>query len=236
MVFVSTLHVQEKNTLIDLGVSEPDFFPTASPGDEAEQDSAANPAPTSASLTSSDRKDDQPRGATAIGEIGKHPVQTEGSKTANEEAPTKPKGESFRPELTPQQVQLVDLLDAMADFPISMEPSKIAVIISAWDTEMRGRKRSPEAWLADCMPLLSQYLETHSDVFETRIYGVSAQGGHVPKREKPGNKRDPMLEEKSDREELLDKKPASARIAVVGHGSSDHDLTHPIAWLSGLDT
>jgi len=27
----------------------------------------------------------------------------------------------------------------------------------------------------------------------------------------------------------------SNRIRVVGHGADDHDLTHPIAWLSGLE-
>ena len=28
---------------------------------------------------------------------------------------------------------------------------------------------------------------------------------------------------------------ASRRIKVVGHGAGDHDLTHPIAWLSGVE-
>ncbi len=131
----------------------------------------------------------------------------------------------FKVEMTPQQVQLVDLLDSFAYDPLEMRPARIAVIISAWD-RAHGAS-SPEAWLEDHMPLLFQYLATHSDEFQTRIYGVSAQGGHVPSKE---NSTEP-----SDRAEMLKQPEASRRIKVVGHGAGDHDLTHPIAWLSGVE-
>lgn len=131
----------------------------------------------------------------------------------------------FKVEMTPQQVQLVDLLDSFADDPLEMRPARIAVVISAWD-RAHGAS-TPEAWLEDHMPLLFQYLATHSDEFETRIYGVSAQGGHVPSKE---NRTEP-----SDRAEMLKQPEASRRIKVVGHGAGDHDLTHPIAWLSGVE-
>ena len=131
----------------------------------------------------------------------------------------------FKVEMTPQQVQLVDLLDSFADDPLAMRPARIAVIISAWD-RAHGAS-TPEAWLEDHMPLLFQYLATHSDEFQTRIYGVSAQGGHVPSKEN--------RTEQSDRAEMLKQLEASRRIKVVGHGAGDHDLTHPIAWLSGVE-
>ncbi len=131
----------------------------------------------------------------------------------------------FKVEMTPQQVQLVDLLDSFADDPLAMRPARIAVIISAWD-RAHGAS-TPEAWLEDHMPLLFQYLATHSDEFQTRIYGVSAQGGHVPSKENHT--------EQSDRAEMLKQLEASRRIKVVGHGAGDHDLTHPIAWLSGVE-
>lgn len=131
----------------------------------------------------------------------------------------------FKVEMTPQQVQLVDLLDSFADDPLEMRPARIAVIISAWD-RAHGAS-TPEAWLEDHMPLLFQYLATHSDEFQTRIYGVSAQGGHVPSKEN--------RTELSDRAEMLKQPEASRRIKVVGHGAGDHDLTHPIAWLSGVE-
>lgn len=133
---------------------------------------------------------------------------------------------AFKVDMTPQQVQLTDLLDAFCDDPLEMRPARIAVIISAWD-RAHGAS-SPEAWLQDHMPLLFQYLEAHQNEFETRIYGVSAQGGHVPKKENPS--------EPSDRDELLKQPEASRRIRVVGHGAGCHDLTHPIAWLSGVES
>lgn len=131
---------------------------------------------------------------------------------------------AFEVEKSPHQVQLADLLDAFRDEPLEMRPSRIAVIISAWDRAHGAA--TPEAWLQDHMPLLFQYLATHTDEFESRIYGVSAQGGHVPSKENPA--------EPSDRIELLKQPVASRRIRVVGHGAGSHDITHPIAWLSGV--
>jgi hypothetical protein len=131
---------------------------------------------------------------------------------------------AFEVEKSPHQVQLADLLDAFCDEPLEMRPARIAVIISAWDRAHGAA--TPEAWLQDHMPLLFQYLATHANEFKTRIYGVSAQGGHVPKKESPT--------EPSDRDKLLKEPKASRRIRVVGHGSGSHDLTHPIAWLSGV--
>lgn len=132
----------------------------------------------------------------------------------------------FKVEMTPHQVQLTDLLDAFADYPLEMRPARIAVIISAWDRAQGAL--TPENWLEDHMPLLFQYLATHAEEFESRIYGVSAQGGHVPSKENPT--------EPSDRAELLKQPAASRRIKVVGHGAGCHDLTHPIAWLSGVES
>ena len=128
-------------------------------------------------------------------------------------------GVAFTVEMTPQQVQLVDLLDSFSDDPLKMRPARIAVVVSAWDRAHGGS--TPEGWLEDHMPLLSQYLATHSDKFETRVYGVSAQGGHVPSKENP--------DEPSNRDELLKQPVASKRIRVVGNGAGCHDLTHPIA-------
>lgn len=147
---------------------------------------------------------------------------------AGNDTPSVGSGEAvtFKVEMTPQQVQLVDLLDSFADDPLEMRPARIAVIISAWD-RAHGAS-TPEAWLEDHMPLLFQYLATHSDEFQTRIYGVSAQGGHVPSKENPT--------EPSDRAEMLKQPEASRRIRVVGHGAGGHDLTHPIAWLSGVES
>nr|WP_255616625.1 hypothetical protein [Microvirga puerhi] len=132
----------------------------------------------------------------------------------------------FSPSSSPQQVQLVDLLGALADAPLFKQPSRIAVIISAWDKA--PPQTEPEQWLKTRMPLLYQYLRNQQLEIPFRVYGVSAQGGSVPKKEQPNVP--------SDRAELLKVKIAGERIKVVGHDAANHDLSHPIRWLSGLES
>jgi hypothetical protein len=125
---------------------------------------------------------------------------------------------------TPQQVRLVDVLQIICTSPQGKRPSRIAVIVSAWDL---SPVRHPDTWLAERMPLLDQMLRSHEDAVPFRVYGVSAQGGRLPKKEAPNVE--------SDRSELLGHPRPSTRIQVVGHGAGAHDLTHPIRWLSQLE-
>jgi hypothetical protein len=124
---------------------------------------------------------------------------------------------------TPAQVRLVDLLQSLRLPPFGQPPFKIAVIVSAWDL---AEEESAELWLSKKLPLLDQFLKNREIATEVRTYGVSAQGGPLPKKGLPATE---------DRTRLLEITPASKRIKVVGHGASEHDLTHPILWLSGLD-
>ena len=125
---------------------------------------------------------------------------------------------------TPQQVRLVDLLQIISAPPQGKQPSRIAVIVSAWDLSPNP---DPETWLAERMPLLDQMLRSHERATPFRVYGVSAQGGRLPKKEMPNVD--------SDRAALLGHTRPSTRIQVVGHGAGPHDLTHPIRWLSQLE-
>lgn len=129
------------------------------------------------------------------------------------------------PARTPQQVQLVDLLQIVSNAPHGKRPNSIAVIVSAWD--LAPAHVDPAKWLSERMPLLDQILRSYESEIPYRVYGVSAQGGRLPKKEKPSVE--------SDRLELLTYPRASTRIRVVGHGAGEHDLTHPIRWLSGLE-
>ena len=129
------------------------------------------------------------------------------------------------PDKTPRQVQLVDLLQIVSAPPHGKRPSRIAVIVSAWD--LSPTQSDPDAWLVERMPLLDQLLRSHEDEIPYRVYGVSAQGGRLPKKEEPNVE--------SDRTELLGHTRPSTRIQVVGHGAGPHDLTHPIRWLSRLE-
>jgi hypothetical protein len=130
---------------------------------------------------------------------------------------------------TPQQVQIVDVLQMLQSGPFPERRLKIAVIISAWDLV---KNRTPAEWLSEKMPMLSQYLHTNPDHIDFRTYGVSAQGGKlrgVPSDSVQGDA-DPQLPD--DRERLLRYTKASERIQIVGPNIKPHDLTAPIAWLS----
>ncbi|AZU56446.1 hypothetical protein [Ralstonia pseudosolanacearum] len=126
------------------------------------------------------------------------------------------------PKETPLQVQIVDLLEAMQRPPFLAKPMRVAVIISAWDLT---NEESADGWLATRMPLLDQYLRNRQGMIAAvRIYGVSAQGGMLSKKEKgPG----------PDRDRLLKVQPPSRRIRIVGPDVVEHDLTCPLLWLGG---
>jgi hypothetical protein len=125
------------------------------------------------------------------------------------------------PAKTPVQVRIVDLLEAMQQPPFEAKPLRVAVIVSAWDLT---DETSADAWLAKRMPLLDQYLRCGHGVIGVRVYGVSAQGGRLSKKEDgPG----------PDRDRLLKVLPPSRRIRIVGHDVAEHDLTCPLLWLGG---
>ncbi len=127
----------------------------------------------------------------------------------------------WSPEKTPLQVQIVDLLQALQRPPFEAKPSRVAVIVSAWDLT---DEISADAWLAKRMPLLDQYLRSGQGAVGVRVYGVSAQGGRLSKKEDgPG----------PDRDRLLRIQPPSRRIKIVGPDATEHDLTCPLLWLGG---
>ena len=144
----------------------------------------------------------------------------------NDGAPAAPEEDPAPdPAKIPLQVRLVDLLQSLRLSPFSKRPFRIAVIVSLWDL---AKFNTADEWLAKSMPLLDQFLRGGEIAEDVRIYGVSAQGGKYPSK-KRANKDD------EDRKRLMSIRPASKRIRVVGHGANEHDLTHPVRWLSGLE-
>jgi len=122
----------------------------------------------------------------------------------------------FRPDLIPEEGKTVELLQVANRRPQRRRLRRICVIVSAWDVvEEVGGGRTPAEWLAQERPMLVQFLANNSDAWHLRVYGVSAQGGRLPR----------------DRTQLQSLERASERIRVVGHQASSHDITAPIAWL-----
>jgi hypothetical protein len=131
----------------------------------------------------------------------------------------------WHPRLAPTQVQLVDLLQLLRMQPLDVGPRRLAIMLSAWD-KARGEGLTPQNYLQEKLPLLSQYLRRGADAWTYRTYGLSAQGGDYDSIE-ADTTRAPQAEELRS----LDR--PSMRIQLVGHGPDTHDLTEPIAWLMG---
>lgn len=114
----------------------------------------------------------------------------------------------------PTQVQLVELLQFVAEREYFKPPFRLALVISAWD-QLKGVKATPVKWLIDEMPFLSQFLESNQRLFNFNVYGLSAQGGDY----------------KDDLGKLSGMKP-SERILIEGDGvKNPHDLTELLTWL-----
>jgi len=128
-----------------------------------------------------------------------------------------PPGErDWTPDLVPEQVRLVDLLQFLLRPPFERRRRRLVVVVSAWDVVL-APKPTPEQWLMRELPFLHQFLFNNPDSFEVRVYGVSAQGGDVTGDQRPA---------------LLRQTP-SHRIECVGPDVDTHDITAPLLWLTG---
>jgi hypothetical protein len=131
--------------------------------------------------------------------------------------------ESWEPALAPTQVQLVDLLQQLREPPLDVGPRRLALMLSAWDLAA-GERLDPDAYLAQKMPFLYQYLRRNLDKWAWRIFGISAQGGEY-------DPVDPHADRSRDATELRKRDSASTRVDVVSGDEHSHDLTAPLYWL-----
>ncbi|WP_219097713.1 hypothetical protein [Pseudomonas sp. UMAB-40] len=125
-----------------------------------------------------------------------------------------PKADAFKPENMPEEVKVVEFLQVANRRPLNPRTRKVAVMISAWDV-VSTTGRTPEDWFLEHRPMLAQFLNSNTVLWDTRIYGISAQGGKLPQM-------------KASLEKVA--RP-SERIMVVGHGAQQHDLSAPLSWL-----
>lgn len=123
----------------------------------------------------------------------------------------------WQPKYAPAQVKIVQLLSDFLRAPFTSRRRRLALMISAWDLA-RDQHLTPDAWLAVNMPLVDQFLRSNPELFEHRVYGLSAQGV--------------KLDDDDAVEEIADITP-SKRIQIVGKDidANEHDLTRPLVWL-----
>jgi hypothetical protein len=120
----------------------------------------------------------------------------------------------FDPEDMPEEAQLVELLQCMNRRPLLPRRRRIALIVSAWDVA-EAEQLAPVEWFTSRRPMLAQFLKFNAQLWDLRVYGVSAQGGDLPR----------------DKDSLQKIRKPSHRIRIVGSEVARHDLSAPLNWL-----
>ena len=131
----------------------------------------------------------------------------------------------WQPNFVSEQAQLVDLLQCLQRAPFSEKTRRLAVIVSAWDVVLN--RATANDWLLHETPFLAQFLSTNQRSFETKMWGISAQGGALT-TDAQGR-----IVETELRTELLRQTPSS-RIRCVSPEGTSSDITLPLCWLSGI--
>lgn len=121
----------------------------------------------------------------------------------------------WAPKMLPEQVRIVQILTDLLRQPFFWRRRRLAFIISAWDL-VEPSDRLPMDWLETNLPLVHQFLMSNKQAFETKIFGVSAQGFD-------------LADEKAVNNASVD--DPSKRINIVAEDSSGCDLSAPIVWL-----
>ena len=123
----------------------------------------------------------------------------------------------WKPEFSPTQVKLVELLQFLMREPDIYPISRIVIVISAWDI-VKDEFALPSNWMATILPLLDQFLKSNSDRFPYKLFGLSAQGA-------------PYCE---DNKALHSKERQADRIEIISDVHAEyglHDISAPIKWL-----
>lgn len=121
----------------------------------------------------------------------------------------------FDPREMPEDVKVVELLQMVNRPPRFARRRNIALMISAWDVVEELSHLDPEAWLHQSATMLSQFLHNNQHLWNARVYGISAQGGSLPR----------------DQDKLTKIAKPTERVRVVGPDAGAHDLTAPVQWL-----
>ena len=221
-----TLHVRDKETDREAELLLPDLsgeaFRQAAATSRCRRSlyEAASAANGIALFTSADRSQDDLMITDVLdlyAELEKIPADAtsdnDGANQASSEKPERSLPTKFDPEAMPEETNLVEFLQMMNRRPLVPRKRRIAVIISAWDVA-DASGLAPAAWLEVNRPMLAQFLSGNGHLWELRVFGVSAQGGVLPR----------------DRAVLRGMKPAE-KARVVGPDALPHDLSAPIRWI-----
>lgn len=123
----------------------------------------------------------------------------------------------YNPELTCNQVKIIEELQFIAFHHPKVIPVKVAVMVSAWDQLISPVvDLSPEDWLNINMPLLYQFIKCNSGKFTVDFFGVSAQGVDYDDENEVRKKFGTLPQD---------------RIIIQKNHDRSHNITMPIMWV-----
>ena len=128
----------------------------------------------------------------------------------------KPKPAPFDVAKVPTQIQLIDSLQLITETGNLNQPFRLGLVVSAWDSVLATQATAkPGIWLKRQMPALVSYLANNPEIFDFKVFGVSAQGVDY-------GKLTPEFENT----------PPHARCRVAADDIVDPtDVTTPVQWL-----
>jgi hypothetical protein len=88
----------------------------------------------------------------------------------------------FKVEKASTAAKYVDALENLLASRRAHWPVRVAIVVSAWDTPERSGFRKPGEWLRKRLPSVLSMSTVNGDMMETRVFGVSAQGGPLPEK------------------------------------------------------
>jgi len=119
------------------------------------------------------------------------------------------------------QVKTIELLQFIAHLRTSIDPFRIAIVLSAWDL-VDTQQGTPLAFLEKNLPFLNQFVNANSDLFTSRVFGISATGVDLS----PDNK--DKIESYSIR---IYKHTDRIKVKINDNNLFTHDITMPIKWV-----
>jgi hypothetical protein len=135
-----------------------------------------------------------------------------GSEHTNEESSEE--SEKFEIKNIPTQVKIIELLQFIEEIK-NYEKTRLIVLISAWDLIMtESINLTPSEFIKKKLPMLYQFLNSHSNIFDYKIIGLSAQGGDYASSESVTN--------------LVKHLNPLERIVIVTESENFNDITYPI--------
>lgn len=116
------------------------------------------------------------------------------------------------------QVKTIELLQFIEHLHGSVEPFRLAIVLSAWDL-VESQQKTPSAFLEMHLPLLHQFLLANNEIFSSMIFGISATGVDLSKENRTNvEKYATEIYKHTDR----------IKVKCGNDDTPSHDLTLPI--------